>query len=228
MRGTRSSARIVTTALVATTLFGSTFQVAQATRASQPAAVKKTKNLIKNPGAEAGVGSSDGTTVPVPDWGRDDVGATPVKYGAAGGFPDAHTPGPPKRGHNFFAGGRDVSNGTFFQKVSIAKYKNAINAGHVTFALKAWLGGFANDPDYAYVTLNFMDGNDDLVGSQTTIGPVSNTQRHNQTKFLSRSATGSVPGGAVSVFIVIRMTRVSGGPYNDGYADNLSLILNGV
>jgi hypothetical protein len=58
-------------------------------------AVTGAPNLIKNPGAESGPGSGDGSTVAVPNWTVPSGGTfTAVKYGATGGFPTASDPGP--------------------------------------------------------------------------------------------------------------------------------------
>jgi hypothetical protein len=48
--------------------------------------------------------------------------------------------------------------------------------------------------------------------------------RSNTTEFVQRSASGTVPVGTRSIRIVVTATRLSGHT-NDGYADNLSLVL---
>jgi hypothetical protein len=231
MKASTSVSRILTTAVMAGMLFVSTLHPADAARgrtASTPAAVKKTPNLIKNPGAEAGVGSSNGSVVVVPNWKRD-IGsdATVVRYGATGGFPNAGTPGAPNRGHNFFAGG--PSSGSvqeFEQNINVSKYHAAIDAGHATVVLKAWLGGFQADADRASVIIIFYDGSGMLI-DDGAVGPVTNVDRHNQTKFLMRSQTGPVPKTTRKILVLIRFDY-SSGSFNDGYADNLSLVLSGI
>jgi hypothetical protein len=231
MSSTRSATRIATTALVAATLLASTFQSAHALRrpgsGPRPGAVTKTKNLIKNPGAESGTGSADGSEVAVPNWVKSNAGLTEVQYGAPGGFPDSNTPGPPKRGENFFAGG--PGNGPFSvnltQHINITRYAAAIKAGKVSFVLKGWLGGFANDPDSIRLDLEASGtyGDADWVSVEIT-----NTKRHNQTKFLLQTVTGKFPRGTKTIDVVIAFFGSDNGPYNDGYADNLSLVLTGV
>lgn len=224
----RSLTRTGTAVLVAGALFGSSLQVAAAHRDSAdpaPAKVKKTKNLIENPGAESGNGSANGSVVHIPNWTT--TGATAVTYGA-GGFPTTQTPGPPKRGANFFAGGphaaEDVE--SMMQSVALGTYGTRIDGGKVKFTLTAWLGGSTSDADSATVYLTFYSASHAYL-SGVAIGPVSNTDRNNITKFLSRSKTAAVPATARSVDIDVEFDGVSG-TYNNAYADNLSLILTGV
>jgi hypothetical protein len=229
MSPTRSLTRIAATALVIATLLGARFPSAGAShgpRAVVPA-VTKTKNLIKNPGAEAGNGSSNGSIVHVPNWSHNEGhAATAVRYGASGGFPDSNTPGPPSRGHNFFAGGPSASVQGFQQDINASGYRAAIDAGRAGFVLKAWLGGFQEGGDNASATVAFYDGGGHVLDF-ATIGPVTSAQRNNQTKFLLRSAGGQVPAGTRKVIVLIRF-NYSDGSYNDAYADNLSLVLTGV
>ena len=230
MSPTRSLTRIATTALVMATLLGSTLQAADATLGARvvPAAVKKTKNLIKNPGAESGNGSSNGSVVNVPNWTRyAGTAATAVQYGASGGFPTSSTPGAPNRGHNFFAGGPSTASFQGFQQViDVSKYRSAIDAGHATFVLKAWMGGYRDAGDTAMVLLEEQNGGG-LFIDDAAVGPVTNTDRHNQTKFLMRTESAPITVGTRKIYVLIRFDYVDGS-YNDGYADNLSLVLTGI
>lgn len=61
------------------------------------------------------------------------------------------------------------------------------------------------------------------VLTKAQIGPVSAADRQNATGLLQRKASGKVPPGTVKLVVTLRMTRTDGA-YNDGYADNLSLI----
>jgi hypothetical protein len=49
--------------------------------------------------------------------------------------------------------------------------------------------------------------------------------RNNKTGLFSASAKGSVPVGTRYIQAYLNMTRANG-TYNDGYADNLSLVLS--
>ena len=49
-----------------------------------------------------------------------------------------------------------------------------------------------------------------------------------QSGLLPRSTSGVLPFGTRSIKVFLSATRVSNtGPYNDGYADNMSLVLYG-
>jgi hypothetical protein len=229
VRARRSSARIAAAIVVAAFLTAPLAVAATHDGASTlPAAKKKTKNLVKNPGAEEGSGSANGSVVHIPDWNP--TGSTAVKYGATGGggFPDAHTPGPPKRGANFFAGGPYGAESveTLSQTVALGTYATAVDAGHVSFTFNAWLGGTGSDGDSAVVYVVFYSASGQFLSS-STVGPVTHDQRKNVTKFLLKTGKGTVPKTARSVLVDVEFDG-GNGTYNNAYADNLSLVLTGV
>ena len=59
------------------------------------------------------------------------------------------------------------------------------------------------------------------------LAPVLAADRSTTTGLLRRSATGPVPVGTRSILVGLDLLRLSPGSYNDGYADDLSLILWG-
>jgi hypothetical protein len=179
-------------------------------------------NLVINPGAEMGPGSSDGSVVAVPGW-TETTGTTftAVQYGAPGGFPSATSPGPTKRGANFFAGGPNGDSVVAVQTIDLSKFRAAIKAGKASFNLRGYLGGFGSQEDSAFIELDFKNGKGSLIGTSATLGPVTAEQRQDVTGFLQKSTSGGVPKGAHSAFLQLALSRVGGG-YNDGYADNLS------
>src|SRR5207249_5594248 len=97
-----------------------------------------------------------------------------------------------------------------------------IDAGQIKFALKGYLGGYAGDLDYATVFLNFQTSGKTLI-SQSKLGPVTVTDRAHGTGLLLRSLNGSLPKNTRFVQVQIRFDRFDGG-FNDGYADELSLV----
>jgi hypothetical protein len=147
-----------------------------------------------------------------------------VQYGAAGGFPTSTSPGPKSRGKNFFAGGPDGANVVAVQTISLSAFASAIKAGDATFTLSGWLGGYADQGDEAFVELDWKDASGDVVGTSATLGPVTAAQRDDVTGMLKRATSGSVPSTARKAYLQLSLTRVDGS-YNDGYADNLSLIV---
>jgi hypothetical protein len=182
-------------------------------------------NLIVNGDGEAAVGAAnDSSTVPVP--GFTPVGQfTTVKYNAPGGFPVTGDAGVSAGGANLFTGGPDNASSSGSQLIDISSGSAFIDLGASSYALSAYLGGFSSQRDNAVLTIQFLDGLSALLGT-TSIGPVTNGDRGNATGLLFRSASGFVPIGARAVNVTLQLSRVDGA-YNDGYADNLSLVLTG-
>jgi uncharacterized protein (TIGR03437 family) len=74
------------------------------------------------------------------------------------------------------------------------------------------------------LTVRFKDPGDAVIGN-ASMGPVTASDRNNQTVLLPRRAAGQVPIGTRKIEVLLEISRVTGA-YNDGYADNLSLILD--
>jgi hypothetical protein len=179
------------------------------------------RNLIANPGAEAGKGADADVVVKVPDW----VGTgafTAAQYAWSGGDLTATTPGPTKRGKNYFYGGPSalVSTGTQFIKVGTA----GISAGRVTYVLNGWLGGYLDQGDNAKLIATFESSSGSALKT-AQIGPVTAAQRHDVTGLFFRQGTGKVPAATEKIKVELVMTLLEGGD-NDGMADNLSLIFS--
>jgi hypothetical protein len=180
-------------------------------------------NLIRNGDAEQGDGSDSGyDVVAIPDWTRLGGNLTVVSYGAPG-FPDSQSPGPGDRGANFFAGGPDSALSLAFQIINVVPYALEIDEGWVSFDMSGYFGGWEDDPDDATLTALFLDSNLEILGS-AMIGPVSASDRGNVTGLLSRDTQGAVPKGTRRIKVLLTMIRANGA-YNDGYGDNLSLVL---
>lgn len=178
-------------------------------------------NLLLNSNAEEGSGSRDGGSVPVPHWTlSDDSGFTAVQYGA--GFLSASDVGPLDWGFNFFAGGQ-AAESTAVQDVDVARLAPEVDEGAVQVMLSGYLGGFGSQEDNATVTAQFRTADGLGLGS-IAIGPVRATDRLNTTGLLYRKAMTGVPVGTRSIRVVVRLVRVEG-TYNDGYVDNLLLVL---
>lgn len=186
-------------------------------------------NLIVNPGAENGTADPDGGTpvTTIPGWsivsGEFDVIAYQPDDGS---YPSAADPGPTDRGKNFFAGGPDdaVSIGT--QTIDVSKDAAKIDAGSVGYVLSGWLGGFSDQDDNAVLSIQFEDATGAVLG-KAQVGPVMAADRDDNTGFVFQVTNGKAPKGTRQVVVTLTMTRVSGSA-NDGYADNLSLTLQGL
>jgi hypothetical protein len=190
------------------------------------ATTKTSPNLIRNAGAEhtKTKPTEDGGKVVVTSWTvakRYDF--TAVRYGTPS-FLAKHDPGPKNRGKNFFAGGTDGAKSIATQTDSLTGYASWIKGGKAHFTLSGWVGGYSSQNDHAVVSATWQNKSGTALGA-ATIGPVSASTRHNVTALRFRSTTGKVPTSATNVLIEIKMTRTDGA-YNDGYADNLRLVLS--
>ncbi len=180
-------------------------------------------NLLANPGAEAGPGAPDASTIsPPPSWTTTGQ-LTAVRYGASG-FPTGAVSSQIGGGSNFFAAG-NVATSTGEQLLNVSVAQPEIDAGGVSAALRACIGGFSSQGDNARITTIFLGANGATLGS-LEIGPVTAADRGDQTTLLPRNASGAVPASTRSIKVVITGTRLSG-TYNDAYADNVSLSLAG-
>jgi hypothetical protein len=92
--------------------------------------------------------------------------------------------------------------------------------------LSGWLGGYSDQGDSTTLTVTFEGASGTAVG-KGSIGPVTAAQRKDLTKFLEQSSKGPVPTGTRSVLVVLDMVRQEGSS-DDGYADNLSLVFDGI
>jgi hypothetical protein len=180
-------------------------------------------NLLANPGAEAGTGAPDASTIiPPPSWTTAGQ-LTAVRYGASG-FPTAAQSAQIGGGANFFAGG-NVALSTGEQLLNVSAAQPEIDARRVSAALGACIGGFSSQTDNARISTIFLSGTGATLGT-LNIGPVTAADRGNQTVLLPRNTSGNVPPSTRSIRVVITATRGEG-TYNDGYADNVSLSLTG-
>lgn len=183
-------------------------------------------NLVVNGDAEADAGSANGSAIG-PVTGFSTTGNfTVVIYGPGFGFPLPTDPGPADRGLNFFAGGPNIASSSASQHIDLAAGAGPIDSGTVSFDLSAYLGGFGSQRDNAVLTLQFLDAGSSLLAS-AAIGPVTNVDRGNQSGLLLREASGLVPAGTRFAQVELQLSRFDGS-YNDGYADNLSLVLSAV
>jgi len=180
-------------------------------------------NLVLNGDAEAAAGSPAGVLVGTPYWTLDTGQFTAVPYNSPGGFPAVPTDTVPSdHGYNFFAGGNAASS-ISFQNLDLSALSAAIDAGGVHYTLSADLGGYLGQADNATFRMTFLDATVSTIGSPVTLGPVTPTDRSNLTGFLHISESSLVPVGTRSALLVVTMSASTG--YNDGYADNLSLVL---
>jgi hypothetical protein len=185
------------------------------------AATAMSGNLLVDAGSEDAAQCSsnglDGMTMP--GWTITSGEPNAVCYGASG-YPDATTPGSPTRAKQFFTGGATGNSG-LSQTVDVSSAAAAIDAGGVPVNLSGWLGGYGSQNDRVGATATYLNAAGTSLGS-VAIGPVTSTDRSLTTKFLQKTATGTLPAGTRSVKVDLAFTWTAGNT-TDGYADDLSL-----
>ena len=128
-------------------------------------------------------------------------------------------------GVNFFAGGPGGATSAATQVVDVSGAAAEIDAGKVAATLSALLGGYATQTDHAAVTATFLN-----AGGRRRRGAVAPAHRHarpiatSTTALIARTASGAVPAGTRQISVRIDAIRDEGS-YNDGYIDNVSLVL---
>ena len=190
--------------------------------AAPAAAVVPAGNLLVNPGAEAGPGAPDAVTqLPLPGWTVEST-FTAVNYGAPGflTLADSATLG---GGTNFFAGGPGGALGAATQVVDVSGAAAEIDAGKVTATLSALLGGYATQTDYAALSATFLNAGGATLGAIRLVA-VNPGDRNSVTALVARSSSAPVPAGTRQISVRIDAVREEGS-YNDGYIDNVSLVL---
>jgi hypothetical protein len=191
--------------------------------AGSAAAAVPPGNLLADPGAEAGPGAADSSTIdPPPGWTA--VGSvTAVQYGAPD-FPTTADGAALNGGANFFAGGPDNAASAATQAIDVSGAAAEIDAGGVTATLSGDFGGFAGQNDSATLTATYLSAAGAALG--TLASPrVTPADRNGGTALLFRTASAAVPAGTRSIGVRLDLVRQDGS-YNDGYADNLSLTLS--
>ena len=91
------------------------------------------------------------------------------------------------------------------------------------YALSALIGGYAGQQDNIVVSVNFLDASSASLGL-SSLGPVTVGDRSSLSELLPLATNGFVPVGTRSLEISMLSTRTEGS-YNDGYADNVELVL---
>lgn len=182
------------------------------------------QNLIVNGDAESGSASPDeATPVAIPGWNVNG-NFTVVSYGdPVSSAPTPTDPGPPEslRGKQLFVGGyvNELSSAT--QLLDLSACAVLIDQGRIHYELSGYLGGYSGQQDAATLTATLREL---AMTPPITIGPVTATDRSDQTGLLLRSAAGTLPAGTRTLQLTLSMQRIDGS-FNDGYADNLSFIL---
>jgi hypothetical protein len=180
------------------------------------------KNLIKNPGAEAGAGiTAVGAFGAVPGWTSEAGQFGAALYTFPNGWFSKTSKGSPARGRNYFFGGTTTE--AVSAKATIGKQTIKLPAAAAgrKVTLGGWIGNYGSGPsaNTTQVRAEFADASGAVlarlrIGNDTTIAG---------TDMAYRSRKGTVPRGAKQVTIVV--TFAGGNNYKLAGADDLSLVL---
>jgi hypothetical protein len=180
------------------------------------------KNLIKNPGAEAGAGiTAVGAFGAVPGWTSEAGQFGAASYTFPNGWFSKTSKGSPARGRNYFFGGTTTE--AVSAKATIGKQTIKLPAAAAgrKVTLGGWIGNYGSGPsaNTTQVRAEFADASGAVlarlrIGNDTTIAG---------TDMAYRSRKGTVPRGAKQVTIVV--TFAGGNNYKLAGADALSLVL---
>jgi hypothetical protein len=177
------------------------------------------KNLIKNPGADAGLGvTAVDARGAVPGWtiAAGQFGA--ASYTFPNGWFSARSKGPATRGKNYFFGG--TTREAVEAPASIGKQTIALPASAVgrNATLSGWLGNYGENR--SQVRAEFMDASGTVL-SRIRIGPAVTIAG---TDMAARSRSGKVPAKTKQVTISVIFSG-GGTNYKLAGADSLSLVL---
>ena len=212
---------VLASAFLSAALIGLASSDIQAAPGARPSAdcsriVALGRNLIVNGDAEADVGATSHTAVVSPTCWTVESNFTVVSY---------TVPGSPTTtfGLNYFAGGPATSVSTATQTIDVSSLAPLIDRSVVVVSLKGWLGGYLTETDRMTVKATFQSQTPQPL--ELTIGPVTAFDRYSTTTLLPLLAMTRVPTATRQIIITMVAVRQEG-TFNDGYADDLSLILD--
>jgi len=179
-------------------------------------------NLVKNPSAEAGPATADGSGVPIPNWETvTDSNFTVVKYGTPGG-PTKSQGSAFNGGKKFFwAGNYDQTYGQCddaIQNIKINGRNSQIDGHKLKVTLSAWVEAL-HSTDLARVTLTFGDDTNNFISS-IRVG-----QQGAKTTFSHPTVTVKVPAHTRQVTVRMYDAGTSN-DFCDAFFDRISVTLS--
>jgi hypothetical protein len=178
------------------------------------------KNLIKNPGADAGLGvTAVGASGLVPGWtiAAGQFGA--ASYTFPNGWFSARSKGPAKRGKNYFFGGTTTEAVTAPASIGTQTFALPKSAVGRKATLSGWLGNYGENR--TQVRAQFMDASGAVL-STVRIGPAVTISG---TDMARRTRNGKVPAKTTQVTVSVIFSG-GGANYKLAGADSLSLVLS--
>ena len=177
------------------------------------------KNLIKNPGADAGLGiTAVDAFGAVPGWTNEAGQFGAASYTFPNGWFGKTAKGPKDRGKNYFFGGTTRAAIDAPATVGKQTIKLPAAAAGKKATLSGWLGNYVKN--YAQVRAQFEDASGKVLAA-VKIGPDTTISG---TDMQARSRSIKVPAGAKQVTIVVSFGG-GGAAYKLAGADSLSLLL---
>lgn len=177
------------------------------------------KNLIKNPGADAGLGvTAVGASGQVPAWTIVSGQFGAASYAFPNGWFSAKSKGPAKRGKNYFFGGTTTEAVEAPASVGTQTIRLPRSAIGRKATLSGWLGNYVENR--SQVRAEFMDAAGNVL-SRVRIGPAVTISG---TDMALRSRSGKVPAKTTQVKISVIFSG-GGAAYKLAGADSLSLVL---
>jgi hypothetical protein len=207
------------TALAGVVVLVATALAAAAAAAPAAACAVCGKNLIRNPGAEAGAGiMAVDAYGAVPGWTTDAGQFGAASYVFPNGWFRTTSKGPKNRGKNYFFGG--TTRAAIDAPATIGKQTIKLPAAAAgrKATLSGWLGNYVKN--YAQVRAQFEDASGQVLAA-VKIGPDTTVSG---TDMQARSRSIKVPAGAKQVTIVVSFAG-GGANYKLAGADSLSLVL---
>ena len=177
------------------------------------------KNLIKNPGADAGLGiTAVDAFGAVPGWTNEAGQFGAASYTFPNGWFSKNSKGSPKRGKNYFFGGTTRTAVEATATIGKQTIKLPAAAAGRKATLSGWLGNYGKN--YAQVRAQFEDAAGQVLKA-VRIGPDTTISG---TDMQARSRSLTVPAGAKQVTIVVTFGGTTAA-YKLAGADDLSLVL---
>jgi len=178
------------------------------------------KNLIKNPGADAGRGvNAVGASGLVPGWtiAAGQFGA--ASYTFPNGWFSARSKGPAKRGKNYFFGGTTTEAVTAPASIGTQTFALPKSAVGRKATLSGWLGNYGENRTQVRAQIKDASG---AVLSTVRIGPAVTISG---TDMALRTRNGKVPAKTTQVTVSVIFSG-GGANYKLAGADGLSLVLS--
>jgi Ca2+-binding RTX toxin-like protein len=192
------------------------------------AALTVTNNLVVNGDAESGSYATDYATAVAPTGWTISSNFDAIAY-SIGGTNDLNSADSIAvgGGNAYFAGGPNTNFSSAEQFIDLSAYAAQIDTGGVSITISGDFGGFLDQDDNISLASNFEDAARHGILVGPSLGGFRAAARSDETKLIHDTATVTLPVGTRVIELHIDATRLSAGTFNDGYADNISVTLQG-